>query len=494
MSLKRDLASGVFYTAIAKYAGMAVTLVVTAILARHFTPHEFGIVNIATVFIAFFNIFCDLGFGPAVIQKDLDEDDLGSIFRVSFVVGAIFSIIFFFAADIISIFYDNDWVLKVLLKLLSVSLFFSAVNMVPNALILKAKRFGFIAYRTLAVQVICGAAAVGAAYWGLGIYSLVISPIASAVIMFLINYFQHPLSPLGKVKKESIDKIKSYSSFQFAFQVLLYFNRNLDKLLMGKYMSMSELGYYDKSYRLMMMPLQNLSFVISPVLHPIFAQIKEDREKITDAYIKILHFLAIIGFPLSIAMYFMARNLVMVFFGSQWAPSIPSFQILALSIGFQMLTSTSGSIFQASNATDKMFISGVFGSICSLSAILIGVLCYGTTEGVAILMDISFVLTFLQCFYMLFYRTLRLGWLDFWKALNKPAVISAVMFAVLWLSRRFVIDAYLSDLTHMAQLICYMAISGITWLVCVFVWGDELITGLLKEMAEKAKKHLHLGA
>lgn len=104
------------------------------------------------------------------------------------------------------------------------------------------------------------------------------------------------------------------------------------------------------------------------------------------------------------------------------------------------------------------------------------------------------MLTFLQCFYVLFYKTLKLGWMDFWKALNKPASISAVMFAVPWLSRTFVIDAYLSDMTHMAQLICYMAISGITWLACVFVWGDELIIGLLKELAGKMRKHLHLGA
>ena len=33
-------------------------------------------------------------------------------------------------------------------------------------------------------------------------------------------------------------------------------SRNLDKLLIGKYMSMSDLGYYEKSYRLMMLPLQ----------------------------------------------------------------------------------------------------------------------------------------------------------------------------------------------------------------------------------------------
>ena len=78
------MASGVFYTSIAKYAGIVVTPVVTGILSRLFTPEQFGVVNIATVVIAFFAIFSDLGIGPAVIQhKDLDRHDLGGIFSLS---------------------------------------------------------------------------------------------------------------------------------------------------------------------------------------------------------------------------------------------------------------------------------------------------------------------------------------------------------------------------------------------------------------------------
>ena len=90
MSVRRELASGVFYTSIAKYAGIVVTLVVTGILSRLFTPEQFGVVNIATVVIAFFAIFSDLGIGPAVIQhKDLDRHDLGGIFSLSVWSGAV---------------------------------------------------------------------------------------------------------------------------------------------------------------------------------------------------------------------------------------------------------------------------------------------------------------------------------------------------------------------------------------------------------------------
>ena len=164
MSVRRELASGVFYTSIAKYAGIVVTLVVTGILSRLFTPEQFGVVNIATVVIAFFAIFSDLGIGPAVIQhKDLDRHDLGGIFSLSVWSGAVMALLFFAAAGTIASLYGDSQVLRNVLRILALNLFFAAANIVPNALILKEKRFRFAAMRSLTVQIAGGTAAIAAA-------------------------------------------------------------------------------------------------------------------------------------------------------------------------------------------------------------------------------------------------------------------------------------------------------------------------------------------
>ena len=52
-SIKKELISGVLYTAISKYSGIIISLVVTGILARLIAPEEFGIVAIATVLFLF---------------------------------------------------------------------------------------------------------------------------------------------------------------------------------------------------------------------------------------------------------------------------------------------------------------------------------------------------------------------------------------------------------------------------------------------------------
>ena len=300
MSVRRELASGVFYTSIAKYAGIVVTLVVTGILSRLFTPEQFGVVNIATVVIAFFAIFSDLGIGPAVIQhKDLDRHDLGGIFSLSVWSGAVMALLFFAAAGTIASLYGDSQVLRNVLRILALNLFFAAANIVPNALILKEKRFRFAAMRSLTVQIAGGTAAIAAAYAGAGIYALTINPVFSSLMLLAINYRQNPLPLRLRPGRKALGKVFSFSAYQFSFQLINYFSRNLDKLLMGRYMSLSQLGYYDKSYRLMMLPLQNIAYVISPVMHPIFSEMQHDLKQLGASYLKVVRLLAFIGLPLS---------------------------------------------------------------------------------------------------------------------------------------------------------------------------------------------------
>lgn len=67
-NIKNQLFSGVFYTALAKYSGIVISLVIAGILARLLSPDDFGIVAVATVIIAFFSLLTDMGISPAIIQ------------------------------------------------------------------------------------------------------------------------------------------------------------------------------------------------------------------------------------------------------------------------------------------------------------------------------------------------------------------------------------------------------------------------------------------
>ena len=369
-NIKQQLFSGVFYTAIAKYSGIIISLVVAGILARLLSPDDFGIVAIATVIISFFAIFTDMGLSPAIIQnKALTQDDLTNIYSFTFWTGIAVALLFFIASWPISAYYDSP-ILRTLCQLLSINLFFASVNIVPGALFYKNKEFKFIAIRSFVIQITAGTGAVIAALSGAGLYALLITPIVSSILIYIISFHRYPQHLRMTLGLSSIRKIFSYSVYQFLFNVICYFSRNLDKLLIGKHMGMSDLGYYEKSYRLMMLPLQNITQVVTPVMHPIFSDFQDDKMKLATSYERIIRFLAFIGLPLSVLLFFTAEEVTLIIFGNQWLPSVAVFRILALSVGIQIILSSSGSIFQAAGDTRSLFICGLFSSTLNVAGIV----------------------------------------------------------------------------------------------------------------------------
>ncbi len=433
MSIKKQLVSGVFYTAISKYAGIFISLIVTAILARLLSPEEFGVVAVATVIITFFGIFTDLGISPAIIQnKELTEKDLSNIFSFTIFGGILLSVLFFISSWIIGNYYKNE-TLVTICQLLSINLLFSALNIVPNALLYKDKLFRYIAIRSLIVQLIGGFLSVIAALADAGLYALIINPIFSSIFIFIISYRKKPQQFSFTLGLDSIKKILAFSSYQFLFNVINYFSRNLDKLLIGRYMSMGALGYYEKSYRLMMMPLQNITHVISPVMHPVFSEMQDNISKLAMSYERVIRILAYIGFPLSIFLYFTSTEITLILFGNQWIKSIAPFQILALSVGIQIIMSTSGSIFQAANDTKSMFICGLFSATLTVSSLLIGIFVFKTLEAVSWSICIAFTINFIQCYWMMYRATFKRSVNFFIRGLITPLFLSLILATVLYL-------------------------------------------------------------
>lgn len=472
-STDRQLASGALYTAIAKYSGMVISLAVSGVLAHQLPPEYFGTVAVATVIIAFFAIFSDLGIAPAIIQKqDLDKSNLSDIFSFTIWSGLLLSVLFFFSSTAIAHFY-KDIILIPICQLLSLNLFFASANIVPNALLLKAKRFRFIACRTLIVQSICGVIAIVAVLEGAGIYSLLINPILSSIILFTINYIQYPQTLKFTSGRKSLKKIFSYSAFQFLFNVINYFSRNLDNLLIGKYIGMTQLGFYEKSYRLMMLPLQNITHIITPVMHPVFAEHQNNKALIALNYERVVRLLAFIGFPLSVVLFFTANELILLIFGQQWTASVPIFEILALSVGVQVILSSSGSIFQATNATKILFLSGLLSTILNIIAICIGIFLFKTLEAVATSIVISFSINFIQC-YLLMYRVIfHLSMKNFFRQLISPLLLSVGLFIILIFVSKIALPLLLS-------LIVKGALSLLITLSYIQLMGEYDLKKLLK--------------
>lgn len=437
---------GFLYTAISKYSNVILGLIISAVLARLLTPEEFGTLALVTVFISFFNLLGDMGIGPAIVQrKELTDRDLSSIFGFTVIMGFLLSIIFFLSAPYISDFYKEPALIP-LVKLLSLVIFFNVIRIVPSALNRKKLRFKEMAIVSVSIRVVTGTIAIIMAFKGFSYYSLVTQSILNGIFGFGIFFYLYPVKFTLFIKSGPLKKIASFSGFQFAFNFINYFSRNLDTILIGKFLGNAPLGYYNKSYSLMMLPVSNLTHVISPVLHPVLAKHQDDKEYIFKTYLRLLKLLALIGFPISVFLYYASPELIFIMFGEQWGKSIPVFQILAFTVGLQICLSSTGGIFQAINRTDLLFISGLLSAVLMVSAICYGVLIGESLESIGYGLLIAFFINFFQGFYMLFVLGLKQNFKLFLKILFLPLSGAIILGIILYAYSFFQIESRVINL------------------------------------------------
>lgn len=430
-SLKRDFISGVVYTAIAKYSGIFISIIITSILARLIAPEDFGIIAIATVIIMFINLLTDLGFGPAIIQNDdLDKNDISSLFTFTILIGTVVAALFVACAHPISSFYENE-ILAPVIYWLSINVFFAAANIVPNALLLKNKAFKLISIRTLSFQIGAGTIAVVGAFSGLGIYALVLQSIVYCIGIFIFNYCKFPIR-IGKISYSALSKVIGFSTFQFLSNVIVYFTKNLDKLVIGKYFNLAQLGYYEKSYRLMMMPVENISYVFGPVMQPVLKEISSNIPMLYEKYKKLLSVISLISFPLSIYLFFASQDLIYLFFGHNWEPAIMPFRLLSASVGFLILLATTGPLYQVTNNVRIMLVVCIIEAIWSLIALFAGIKL-GSLNYIALCISIGIVMRFLSSFSIIYLKIFKLSFISIIEDIYKGMLLGILMGGILYL-------------------------------------------------------------
>lgn len=447
---------------VAKYTNVVIQIIYTAILARILTPEDFGIVVVIMVFTTFFMLLADMGIGPAIIQnKTIDEIDTNNIYAFSFYLGIVVAALFALFAIPLSIFYENE-VYIIIGALLSISLFFNTLNIVPNALLLKNQQFKTLGVRLVVISIISAIPTIILAQIGFKYYAIVFHSILVALLTYIWNYNTVRLKFKLTFEKHSIIKIRNFSLYQFTFNFVNYFSRNLDNLLIGKFIGNAALGYYDKAYRLMLMPVQNLTHVITPILHPILSNHQEDKMYIFTQYMKVVKILSLLGVFITVYCFFAAEEIILIMFGDQWENAVPSFRFLALSVWAQMVTSSSGAIFQSLGNTRLMFISSIYTSIVSVIAITIGVSFQDITI-VASCIAIAFNLHFFIVYHLLIKHGFKFRRREFFNKFIPDMVVFIITFAGLYFA------SYIVNVDNLLLSALYKGVAG----------GSVYIIGLL---------------
>jgi len=374
-------ARGVAWVTMARLASQLAQFAASVVLARLLLPSAYGLVAIVWTFTGFAFLFNDLGIGAALVQsRTINESDASTAFGINAAVGVALTLIVLGLSEPLSALVHQPEVAG-LLALASVGFMLSNTT-VPTALLERRMRFRVVAAIDLGTMVLGLAISVTAAALGVGAKSLVIGPLVTMGSSTVFSFLAAGWLPRARPTRESAHKLFSFGKHVTGFNVINYWARNGDNLLIGRFVGASELGFYNRAYMLMLMPVSQVTGVLGRVLLPVFSAMQDDPDRLRAAVLRVSRASGVLFFPLVLGLAATAHNFVLVAFGPNWAGAIPLVAILAISAAPQILTAMSGLLSQAVGRTRLLSTWGNLSSLSVIAAMLVG-LPWGA-EGVAI--------------------------------------------------------------------------------------------------------------
>lgn len=432
--LKTEVISGIKWSGFARGSQQVLQVFISVILARLLMPEDFGVLAMAMVFTGLIAVFNDFGIGSAIIQKqDLTDDDLSSIFWFNVCIGLLVTLFTIAISPFIASFYQKD-VLKPLISLMALGFFFSAFSTVHQSLLIKEMNLKKIAIFEIISTAVGGIIAISLAFRGYGVWSLAWQGLSATIIMVSLFWITSKWRPKFRFYTKSIRSIMGFSLNLLGFSTVNYFSRNVDYLLIGKFLGAESLGYYTLAYRLMLYPLQNISRVISKVLFPALSRIQKDDKRFQNAYLRSTKFIAFVSFPIMFGLFAVADEFILTLFGQKWEPAIFLIKVLCFVGMVQSIGATVGQIYLAKGRTNLMFKWGLLSTALIVLSVSIG-LFWGLKGVVVAYALIAFILIYPN--FAIPFRLIGLKVQALFHYLRAEFVTSLMMFLMVFISVTF---------------------------------------------------------
>lgn len=373
MSLKQKTVSGLLWSFIDQFSNLGVSFIAGIILARLLSPIEFGLIGMILIFIAVSETFINSGFSNALIRKrNCTVTDFSTVFYFNLAVGLIFFLILYVTAPEIASFF-NEPQLKEIVRVLGVVLIIDSLTLIQRTILIKRVDFKLQARISIIASFVSGTIAVVMAYSGYGVWSLVAQRVTKQAINSLYLWLWNSWRPIFTFSKESFKELFGFGSKIMISGLIDTIYQNIYFLVIGKYFSVLELGFYSRADEFQRVPSQNLTNVIGRVSYPILASIQDDKSKLKSHHKRLIRSTMFVTFILMLGMAAIAEPMVITLIGEKWRNSIIYVRMLCL-VGMMFpLNVLNLNMIQVSGRSDIFLRLELIKKVLAIPTIIIGV-------------------------------------------------------------------------------------------------------------------------
>ena len=345
----------------------------TVILARLLVPEDYGLIGMVAVVIGFAELFKDLGLANATVQKkEINHEQVSTLFWINFVISCLTAIVVVLLAPVVSWFYQESRLTSITIALASIFLF-GGLTVQHQALLRRQMQFGDLAKIEIIATLFSIVTAIIAAWYGWGYWALVLMQIVIAIINLIGVWLACSWRPGLPVMKSGIKSMLAFGGNLTGFNLVNYFSRNLDNILIGRYWGSQQLGIYEKAYQLVLLPVQQINTPITNVALPALSSLQNNPEQYRKYYYQAILLISTLGMPMIAFLFASADKAILLMLGEQWLGVVPIFRYLMPAAFNATIGVGIGWTSLSLNLTNRLFRWGIASSILNVILFVIGI-------------------------------------------------------------------------------------------------------------------------
>ena len=321
-----------FYSLINKGLSIGLNIVGLAVLGRLLSPQEFGVFGIIVATEALFRPMLDMGLTPAFIKLDsATRDASNAFFSVNVLLGLIVTLCLVCLSPVLAYVYDEKQLLYLTL-VFALSIMIRSLSRQPVACLAREKRFDKILIIEQSALV-AGLFTVTITAWiGFGVWALILRAIVQGLILVSVSH----LITTNKYTFVGLSVIKKYKeNFRLGCEIVAGrfvggLNNSIDKLLFGKFFSISLLGHYNRAFRLAIIPDANIRMALTTPALAHLARIDNSNSKQWGNYVLMCNIVMLLAGLPCVVFIVLGDKLLPWLMGEQWVTGGIFLQLLGV--------------------------------------------------------------------------------------------------------------------------------------------------------------------
>lgn len=464
-----------------KISTQGIQLLFMLLLARYISPTDFGTIGVLTVFITISNALIDSGMSASLIkEKDITSDDCSSLFTFNISISILLYCVIYACSPFIEDYFQIETLSRVC-KLIAIPIIVNAISIVPKTLLVKALKFNVIfGVQFISQLLTCVITGIYVVIYEWRLDALILYYNLAAIFPSIGYVLWMKYVPQFKIKRKSIRKLFEFGIFNTLSNIVDTIYENILSIFIGKYLNVTEVGYYSQAKRLEEVPSRSITDLICGTSFPLLCINNEDTGWYIRKITQIQHVMYSIMIPAMMLIMIYAKDIISLVLGDNWIKAGPYLVLLAFAGIWVIIENTNRTFIKSLGRADIMLWTSIIKRTLGIMIIVLSLLVSSAYLLYAYIIA-SIIAALINAYALsrlLPYSVIQQ--LKLWSQSLVPACFFYIVCAVLYNS----IDTYF-------VLLPLTGIVGILYIIALPLFGVTDIRLLLKEfllMAKSAKK------